>query len=46
MKLALFISYYFSRKTDLCLPLPQRFEKTFAHESKYYKISLHTSAGN
>ena len=21
------ISYYFLRKTDLCLPLPQRFEK-------------------
>ena len=34
MKLALSISYYFS-KTDLCLPLQQRFEKAFAHESKY-----------
>ena len=31
----MFISYYFSRKTDLCIPLPQRFEKTFADESKY-----------
>ena len=35
MKFVLFISYYFSKKTDLCLPLPQTFEKTFAHESKY-----------
>ena len=25
----------FSRKTDLCLSLPQRCEKPFAHESKY-----------
>ena len=31
----MFISYYFSRKADISLPLPQRFEKTFAHESKY-----------
>ena len=33
--LLMFISYYFSRKTDLCLPLSQRFEKIFAHESKH-----------
>ena len=33
--LLLFISYYFSRKTDLCDLLPQRFEKTVTHESKY-----------
>ena len=49
----MFISYYFSRKTDLLwqsfektlkkLPLRQSFEKPFAHESKYYKISLNTS---
>ena len=25
----------FLKKTDLCLPLPQIFEKTFSHESKY-----------
>ena len=25
----------FLKKTDICLPLPQRFEKPFAHESKY-----------
>ena len=31
MKLVLFTSYYFSRKTALCLPLPQRFEQTFTH---------------
>ena len=24
------LSYYFSKRTDLCFPLPQRFEKTFA----------------
>ena len=35
MKLVLLISYYFSKQTDMCLPLPQRFEKTFAHEIKY-----------
>ena len=33
----MFISYYFSRKTDQCLLLPQRFEKIFSHESKYQK---------
>ena len=35
MKLVLFIKLLFLKKTDLCLPLPQRFEKTFTHESKY-----------
>ena len=35
MKLILSISYYFSKETDMCLPLPQRFGKAFAHESKY-----------
>ena len=39
MKLAWFINYFFSvKKTELCLPLPQRFEKTFAHDSKYEYI--------
>ena len=40
--LLLFISYYFSRKTDLCDLLPERFEKTVTHESKYYNISPNT----
>ena len=35
MKIALFISYYYEKKPDLGLPLPERFEKTFAHRSKY-----------
>ena len=35
MKLVLFISYYFSKRTDIRIPLPQRFEKIFPHESKY-----------
>ena len=34
LKIVLSISYYFSKKTDLCSPQPQRFEKMFAHESK------------
>ena len=34
----------FLKKTDLCLP--QRFEKIFAHESKYWKIYLNISADN
>ena len=46
MKLVLFISYYLSKKADLCIPLPQIFEKKFAHESKYQKISLNPSADN
>ena len=25
----------FFKKTDMCLPLPQTFEKAFAHEVKY-----------
>ena len=33
-------------KGDMCLPLPPRFEKTFAHQSKYYEISINTSADN
>ena len=28
-------SYYFSKNTNLCLLLPQRFEKAFAHKSKH-----------
>ena len=36
----------FLKKTDMCLPLPPRFEKTFAHQSKYYEISINTSADN
>ena len=33
MKIVLFM--FISQKTDLCLPLQQRFYSTFAHESKY-----------
>ena len=29
----LFISYISQKKPDLCLPLPQGFVKTFAHEN-------------
>ena len=36
----------FFKKTDMCLPLPLRLEKTFAHEDKYQKIFLNTSADN
>ena len=46
MRLVLFINYYFSKKNnkknkqiDMFLRLPQRFEKTFAHESRI-KIKL------
>ena len=46
MKLLLFIKAFISQKNNLYLPLPQRFEETFAHESKYQKISLDTSADN
>ena len=43
MKIEPFISYYFSKKTHLCLPLPQEVKKkqtskqkkTFSHESEY-----------
>ena len=41
--LLMFVSYYFSRKTDQCLLLPQRFEKIFSHESRYQKNYLYTS---
>ena len=34
MKAVLLIKYYFSKKTDLSLPLPQGFEKTSVRESK------------
>ena len=34
MEAVLLIKYYFSKKTDLSLLLPQGFEKTFVHESK------------
>ena len=34
MKLVMFISYYFSKKTDLGFPVPQRFGETFAHHNK------------
>ena len=30
----------------MCLPLPQKFEKIFAHKSKYLEISLNTPAEN
>ena len=44
--LLMFISYYFSRKSDLRLPFPQIFEKTFTHENKYQKMYLNTSTDN
>ena len=28
-------SYYFSKNTRLCLPLPQKSQKAFAHKSKH-----------
>ena len=46
MRLALFVSYYVLRKTDLCHPFPQRFEKRFVHEGKYSTISLNNTADN
>ena len=27
--------YYFSKNTKLCLPLPQPFQRAFAHKSKH-----------
>ena len=45
MRLVLFINYYLSKnkqankQSDMSLRLPQRFEKTFAHESRI-KIKL------
>ena len=30
----------FLKKTNLCLPLPQRFQKTFAHKNKHPKTYL------
>ena len=36
MKLVTIMKLLFLEKiNDMCLPFPQRFEKTFAHESKY-----------
>ena len=32
------------KETDFCLHRQQRFEKTFANESKYYNISVNISA--
>ena len=46
IRLVLFVGYYFSRKTDLCHPFPQRFEKQFVLESKYSTISLNNTADN
>ena len=44
MKIALLISYYFTKKIDLCLPWTQRFGETFAHENKNWEMSLNTPA--
>ena len=38
MKISLF-KLVFLKKTDICVPLPQRFQKTFAHKSKHQKKS-------
>ena len=40
MKVVLFLSYHFSNKTDLCLPLPQRFEKK--KEKTFIKVNIET----
>ena len=34
MKLVLLVNYFFSKNTDLCLPFPEKLQKTFAHERK------------
>ena len=36
----------FLKKPNMCLLLPPRFEKIFAHESKYLEISLNKYAEN
>ena len=36
----------FFKKSVLFLPWPQRFEKIFAHKSKYQKTSQNTSIDN